>query len=336
MRAVVTQGIQQPLVVEERPEPSPGPGELLVRVTACGICGSDLHLADALDLPGLVLGHEFSAEIVELGPGVDDQWQPGDRIAGFPLVGCGKCEFCRAGATSKCDQAEQLGLQRPGGFAEYVTLAADGAFRLPETIDAHLGALVEPLAVAHHALDRTPMERGEPVLIIGGGPVGLATALWARHFGAREVVVSDPVAQRRDLAERLGATATIDPTTEDVAGAFARLTGGLPGVVIECVGVAGMIQHAADVAAIDGRVTIVGVCMTNDQVTPFTALQKELTTQYVLYYRKADFRRTIETLHAGRIDPRPLITDSISLDDLPERFEALKHPTDEAKIIVEP
>ena len=112
--------------------------------------------------------------------------------------------------------------------------------------------------------------------------------------------------------------------------------GGLPGVVIECVGVAGMIQHAADVAAIDGRVTIVGVCLTNDQVTPFTALQKELTTQYVLYYRKADFRRTIETLHAGRIDPRPLITDSISLDDLPERFEALKHPTDDAKLIVEP
>jgi (R,R)-butanediol dehydrogenase/meso-butanediol dehydrogenase/diacetyl reductase len=336
MRAVVTQGVDAPLAVEERPVPEPGAGELLVRVTACGVCGSDLHLAGALDVSGLVLGHEFAAEVVEAGPDVDGSWAEGTRIAGFPLVGCGRCDPCVTGATSKCARAEQLGLQRPGAFAEFTTVAARGAFRLPGSIDSRLGALVEPLAVAHHALDRTPMEPGEPVLVIGGGPVGLAVALWARHFGARDVVVSDPVPHRRALAERIGATATVDPGAEDVAGAFERIAGARPGVVIECVGVPGMIQHAADVAATDARVTVVGVCMTDDTFTPLTALQKELRTQFVLYYPMRDFTRTIATLDAGRIDPTPLVTDVFALDELPDRFEALKHPTDECKILVEP
>ncbi|MGZ8761933.1 MAG: alcohol dehydrogenase catalytic domain-containing protein [Acidimicrobiia bacterium] len=336
MRAAVTRSVGEPLVVADVGDPVPTAGEVLVRVTACGVCGSDLHLADALDAPGLVLGHEFAGEIVELGPGVEEPVRVGQRIAGFPLVGCGRCEACLTGSTSKCTQAEQLGLQRPGAFAELVTMAARGAFLLPASIDDRLGALVEPLAVAHHALDRTVMERGEPVLVIGGGPVGVAVALWARSFGAREVVVSDPVEHRRRLAERLGATATIDPTTEDVASVFARIAGARPGVVVECVGLPGLIQHAMDVAGNDARVTVVGVCMADDSTFPLTALQKELTTQYVLYYRMRDFTETIAALEAARLDPSPLVTGSFGLDALPDRFEALKHPTTECKILVEP
>ena len=336
MRAAVTRAIGEALVVTDLPDPAPGSGELLVRVTACGVCGSDLHLADALDAPGLVLGHEFAGEIVEIGPDVVEPLRIGQRIAGFPLVGCGRCEACVTGATSKCTQAEQLGLQRPGAFAELVTLASRGAFPLPESIDDRHGALVEPLAVAHHALDRTPMEQGEPVLVIGGGPVGVAVALWARHFGAREVVVSDPIAHRRELAVQMGATATIDPSTEDVASAFDRVAGGPPGIVIECVGLPGLIQHSMDVAGNDARVTVVGVCMANDTTFPLTALQKELATQYVLYYRMRDFSETIAALDACRIDPSPFMTGSFGLEALPDRFEALKHPTTECKILVEP
>ncbi len=336
MRAAVTRAIGEPLVVTDLPDPEPGAGEVLVRVTACGVCGSDLHLADALDSPGLVLGHEFAGEIVELGPGVEELLRVGDRIAGFPLVGCGRCEACLTGATSKCVQAEQLGFQRPGAFAELVTMASRGAFVLPENIDDRHGALVEPLAVAHHALDRTVMERGEPVLVIGAGPVGVAVALWARHFGAREVVVSDPIIHRRELAEQSGATATIDPTAEDVASAFDRIAGRPPGVVVECVGLPGLIQHAMDVAGNDARVTVVGVCMADDTTFPLTALSKELATQYVLYYRTRDFSETIAALAAGRIDPSPFLTGTFGLDDLPDRFEALKHPTTECKILVEP
>lgn len=335
MRAVVTQGSHTPLATAELPDPQPGPGELLVRVTACGVCGSDLHLSDALDVPGIVLGHEFAAEVVEAGPGVTG-WSGGERIAAFPIVSCGSCAWCVAGSPSKCAQANQLGLGRPGAFAEYTTMAADGAYRLPAALGDDLGALVEPLAVAHHALARTPRPADAPVLVLGAGPVGAAVALWARHRGARHVVVTDPVADRRDLAERVGATATIDPTTTDVAGEFARITGALPGTVIECVGIPGMIQHAADVAAIDAHVTVVGVCIPPDQLTPFTALSKELSLQFVLYYSRASFGAAIEALAHEALDPTPLVTARITLDDLPRAFDALKHPTTDCKVIVHP
>jgi (R,R)-butanediol dehydrogenase/meso-butanediol dehydrogenase/diacetyl reductase len=335
MRAVVSPGIGRTLAVVELPDPEPGPGEVLVRVTACGICGSDLHLSDALDAPGLILGHELAGEIVEVGPGVAPD-RVGERVAGFPLVGCGECDACRTGATSRCASAAQLGLHRPGGFAQHVTLAAAGAYRIPDGLDDHTGALVEPLAVAYHALDRTPRPPDEPVLVIGGGPVGAAVALWARALGAREVVVSDPVAARRDLAVRVGATATVDPGRDDVAAEFARITGAPPAAVVECVGVAGMIQHAMDVAGPDAHVTVVGVCMGADQIMPLTGLFKELTTRYVLYYRTQDFEHTIDALTRGTLDPAPLVTGTVDLDRLPARFDALKHPVDDCKVILEP
>jgi len=335
MRAAVTAGVGRPLEVVDLPDPEPGAGEVAVRVRACGICGSDLHLSDALDAPGLVLGHELAGEIVALGPGVDPS-RIGERVAGFPLVGCGECDACRRGATSRCDQAAQLGLHRPGGFAEYVTLAAVGARPIPDALDDHAGALVEPLAVAHHALDRTDRAPGEPVLVIGGGPVGAAVALWARVLGAREVVVSDPVAARRDLAIRVGATATVDPVHDDVAAEFARRCGAPPSAVIECVGVPGMIQHANDVAGPDATVTVVGVCMSTDEVMPLTALFKELTTRYVLYYRVQDFTATIEALARGDLDPHVLVTGTTDLRGLPAVFESLKHPVDDCKVMVTP
>jgi 2-desacetyl-2-hydroxyethyl bacteriochlorophyllide A dehydrogenase len=335
MRAAITQGTGKLLQCVDMPDPEPLAGELLVRITACGICGSDLHLSDALDFPGIVLGHEFAGEVVETGPDVEG-WKVGDRLSGFPLMGCGHCNYCVAGATSKCVSANQLGLQRPGGFAQYTTLAATSAFRIPDSLDNHAGALVEPLAVAHHALEATRRDPSAPVLIIGGGPVGAAVALWARHLGAREVIVSDPVAHRRALAETVGATASIDPTTSDVATEFARIAGGAPDVVIECVGIAGMIQHAFDVAAIDAAVTIVGVCMTADELMPLTALQKELSAQFVLYYRKSDFTASINALASGALDAHALVTGSVSIDELPDRFQSLKSPTHDCKVMLEP
>ncbi len=335
MRAAVTQGTGKLLQTLEISDPEPLSGELLVKITACGICGSDLHLSDALDFPGIVLGHEFAGEVVETGPNVEG-WKIGDRLAGFPLMGCGTCKYCVAGATSKCAAANQLGLQRPGGFAQYTTLAASSAFRIPDSLDDHAGALVEPLAVAHHALAATRRDPAAPVLIIGGGPVGAVVALWARHLGSTEVIVSDPVAHRRTLAEAVGATATIDPTTTDVATEFAKIVGHAPEVVVECVGIAGMIQHAFDVAAVDAAVTIVGVCMTADQMMPLTALQKELAAQFVLYYRKSDFVASIAALADGSLQPHALVTGAVTLDELPNRFQSLKAPSHDCKVMLEP
>jgi (R,R)-butanediol dehydrogenase/meso-butanediol dehydrogenase/diacetyl reductase len=177
---------------------------------------------------------------------------------------------------------------------------------------------------------------GDDVLILGAGPVGVATALWSHHAGAREIGVSDFVAHRRDLVSRLGATATFDPAADEVLPAFQRHAGRAPDVIIECIGVPGLIQNVFEMAAPRSRVVIAGVCMKPDQITPVTAMMKELRVQFVAYYRRADFAYALDMLRAGRIQPRPMITDVIDLAELPGAFEALRRPSTQCKVIVRP
>ena len=335
MKVAATGLADEPLAIEDRPDPEPGPGELVVQVAACGICGSDLHLSQ-LGIPGIVLGHELAGDVVAVGDGVDG-FAEGDRVCAFPLVGCGRCAACEGGRPAHCSVGgELIGLQRPGGFAESVVTSARDTFRLPLSVDHRTGALVEPLAVALHAVEGSRRAIEDPVLVIGAGPVGLACVLWLRHLGTPQVVVSDPVTGRRAMAERLGATATIDPAGADVRSAFERETGAAPTAVIECVGVPGTLQHAADVAGPEALVTVVGVCLQPDTVTPLVALTKELTMRFVLYYLRSDFERTLAALAREALDPGDLVTDDIGLEDLPARFEALRHPTTEGKVLVHP
>jgi (R,R)-butanediol dehydrogenase/meso-butanediol dehydrogenase/diacetyl reductase len=224
---------------------------------------------------------------------------------------------------------------RTGAYAEYVAVGADESFRMPGALDNACGALVEPLAVAHHVLERSMREPGEPILVLGAGPIGAAVALWARHLGASAVLVSDPVAGRRSLVEKLGA-ATVDPATSDVAQAFAELSGGEPRVVIECVGVPGLIQHAMDVAGTGGHVTVAGVCVQPDSFNPLVSVSKELTISFATWYRRRDFAMTIAQVASGRLDPLPLVTDRVSLEDLPAQFEALMHPITQCKVLIDP
>jgi (R,R)-butanediol dehydrogenase / meso-butanediol dehydrogenase / diacetyl reductase len=334
MRAAVLRQPGEPLAIVEQPDPVPGPGELLLRVDACGICGSDLHLSDAYPLPGLILGHEFCGTVEEMGPDIEG-FQPGDRVTALSLNTCGACAACLAGNVRKCALARMVGIERPGGYAERVTMPARDVFRLPDALDARHGALIEPLAVALHTVDRAGLRPGEPAVVIGGGPVGLAVALWLRRLGAGEVLVSDPVPGRRALAERVGA-ATVDPTADDVGAAFQRLTGVAAALVIECVGLPGLIQHAVDVVGVDGRVVIAGVCFGNDTLTPLGAMSKELDVRFAFYYRAGDYRTAIDMIEGERLDPLPLVTDEVSLDELPARFEALKAPSEDCKVLIRP
>jgi (R,R)-butanediol dehydrogenase/meso-butanediol dehydrogenase/diacetyl reductase len=335
VRAAILQQPGEPLAVTDQPDPTPTSGEVVLRVEACGICGSDLHLSDAYPLPGVVMGHEFCGVVEELGPDVDGV-EVGDRVAGLSITTCGRCAACLSGRPRKCPSAVMVGFERPGAFAEYVTMTARDLFRLPNTLDPQHGALIEPLSVALHTVDRADLEPGDDVLVIGGGPVGLAVAMWARQLGAREVVVSDPVAGRRELAETLGASTTVDPTKDDVGDAFEGVAGHRPGVVIECVGVPGMIQHAVDVAAIDATVVIAGVCMAPDSLLPITPMTKELDVRFAFYYRARDYETTISMIDRERIDPLPLVTGEVSLDELPERFQSLKSPTTDCKVLIRP
>ncbi|WP_280231129.1 zinc-binding dehydrogenase [Nocardia cyriacigeorgica] len=335
MKAAVLMDSSPSLEIRDIADPAPGPGQVVLQVEAAGICGSDLHLAPLLkSYPGIVFGHEFSGRVVARGHDVDPRLES-QLAVGFPLVGCHNCVACRSANPARCVHAELIGVQRAGAFAEFVAVDTQDLFVLPPEVDGRTAALVEPLAVAHHALEKTPREPGAPVLILGAGPVGLAVALYARLLGASEVLVSDPVPARRILAKAVGAR-TVDPATENVGEVFAELTGAMPATIIECVGIPGLIQHAAEVAAPDAHVTIVGACTVPDTFTPTAAMAKELAFQFVLYYRPRDFEMTIAHLAAGRLDPAALITDVIGLPELPARFEALMRPTTECKVLVTP
>jgi (R,R)-butanediol dehydrogenase/meso-butanediol dehydrogenase/diacetyl reductase len=337
MRAAVLNE-QKTFDIVEHPDPVPGASDLVLRVEACGICGSDLKAAANMPV-GLVMGHEFCGEIVAVGHDAAGSWKVGDHVASLPLIGCGTCLACLKGDIVHCARgADPIGVGgSSGAYAEYIKVGSRETFQLPESFGHGDGALVEPLAVGLHAVDRAQLRRGDNVLIIGGGPVGMAVTLWARHFGAREIIVSDPVAARRDQCGLLGATGGIDPTkTESVRDSFKGAIGSLADVVFECVGVPGMVQASIDCAEVHGKVVIVGVCSKPDPFVPIVALMKELTMHFVVYYRSADYRYTIDMLHSRRIDALPMVSDRIDLDAFPAAFEALKHPTTQCKVLVLP
>ncbi|NQZ95730.1 MAG: alcohol dehydrogenase catalytic domain-containing protein [Myxococcales bacterium] len=343
MRAAIWNEPGKPLVIGEVPDPSPGPRELVLRVHGCGICGSDLHVSDTTSFPpGTVMGHEFAGEVVAIGPdanaAVDGrEWQLGDRVASLPAVGCARCAPCLTGDVMVCPDLQTTGLGvLPGGYAEYVRVGARESLRLPDNASFAEGALVEPLAVGLHVVDVARIAARENVLIIGAGPVGAAVAVWARHSGARSVILSDPVAPRRDLACRLGASGAIDPTSQEVLPEFERQAGAPPDVIVECVGIPGMIQHCIEVAPTRSRVIIAGVCLQPDNIVPVLGVMKELSLKFVAYYHRSDFETTIDALANERLPTREMITDRVALDAMPDAFEALKQPTTQCKVVVEP
>jgi (R,R)-butanediol dehydrogenase/meso-butanediol dehydrogenase/diacetyl reductase len=339
MRAAVFRGVGKPLSLEDVPDPAPGRGELLLRVESCGICGSDLHASGMPPgLPaGSVMGHEFAGEIVAVGADARGDWKEGDRACALPYIGCGQCVHCLAGDGVLCAKLRTTGLgQLPGAYAEYVRVGGLEALRLPEGVDCEQGATVEPLAVGLHAVRKSQLSPGANVLVIGAGPIGLATALWARFFGARSVVVSEAAPVRLALSAKFGATHGIDASKEIVAAAFQRETGATPDLIFECVGNPGMLQQCIMLAPPRARVVVVGVCMLPDTIVPGIAIVKELTLDFVVAYRRADFAFTLDMLAARRIDSKPMITDRVGFDAFPDAFEALRKPTTQCKVLLQP
>ncbi len=323
--AVVNEGHSFDIV--DVPDPDPGPGEMVLRVHACGICGSDLKAVDNMRT-GLVMGHEFCGEVVAIGAGVTN-WEIGSRVSALPLIGCGVCLPCVTGDVAHCATLDMIGVGgSPGGYAEFVRVAARESFLLPEAVAFDVGALVEPLAVGLHAVERAALTPADDVLVVGGGPVGLAIAMWARTRGARTVVVSDPVAHRRAAAIKVGATHVADPNDGGPDGTFP--------VVFECVGTPGMIATCVSMTAVHGRLIVAGVCTKPDTFVPVLALMKELALHFVVYYRRQDFALTIDHLAQGRLPIDAFITSQVDLDGFAAAFAALKHPTDQCKVLVKP
>jgi len=341
MRAAVFKGVGQPLVIETVEDPAPKPHQLLLKVHHCGICGSDLHMTEAHSIQplpaGSVMGHEFSGEIVGVGTALKGKFREGQRVAGFPYIQCGECDACRRGDLTfgACTGAVGIGLgQHHGAYAELVTIGGNGAHLLPDIVSFEEGALVEPLAVGLHAVDMAKMERGATVLVVGAGPVGLAVMLWARFLGARHVIVSEMAENRRATAARFGATDAIDPK-KPLTPQVEAIAGKGPDIIFECVGAPGLLNAVMMEAPRGAKIVVAGVCQQMDQILPLIGIVKELTLQFVLGYRPADFDYVIEMIAKDRVEVAHMITDRIALDDLPAAFEALRKPTTQCKVMVE-
>ncbi|MGE0700394.1 MAG: zinc-binding dehydrogenase [Hyphomicrobiaceae bacterium] len=341
MRVIEFTAPGEPLRVADRQTPLAGTCEVVVTVAYCGICGSDVHATEASASQvgrGTVLGHEFSGIVEQSG---DAAWKPGDRVIGIPLHPCDECRplgVCKDGLGIVCPKNRIVGMspEVPGGYAERVKIGARQLLAVPDGVPLDVAALAEPLAVGAHAVRYAGQLLGCRVLVIGAGPIGLATAAFAARAGARDVVVSEIDPIRRERALRLGATAVVDPASGPVAERFRSIAGGSPEVVFECVGVPGVLAQAVELAAIRGRVVVVGVCRHEDRIMPRVALRKELSLQFVLGYTDQDFRLSLDLLKSPGFDAGALITRRVSFDELPAVFESLRGPNPEAKVLLEP
>lgn len=342
MRAAVFRGAGQPLSVETVPDPVPGADQVVIEVVHAGICGSDLHMAESEHTAsGLIFGHEYAGTIAALGSGVTGPWKVGDRVTALPLFAChrAECSACSADLPAICPDNLFAGtnILAQGAYAQYVGARATMLQRLPDGVSFAEGAMVEPLAVGHHIVSRADMPDDAAVLVLGGGPIGIAVTLFAAMAGAKHVIVSERSPERRALAAAIGATGVIDPMADDVGAAFARLTGGRqPQVVFECVGYPGMLDQAVRLAAVRGQVIVAGVVFEQDTFLPILAMGKEVTIRYSQAYAERDFEAVIDAIARGRIAPAPIHTSTVSLDELPTAFAALHGNPRECKVLISP
>lgn len=333
MRAAVMQGLHKPLAVETIADPTPGEGDVVVKVGRCGICGSDLHMTEDPAYgqgAGSILGHEFAGEVVALGKGVEGL-STGDLVSVIPLQSCGQCHACQTGAVQWC---ESFGLQG-GGYAEYALTKPNQCVRLPRSASLADGAIVEPLAVALHGVALSRMTIGDKVIVLGAGPIGLAVAFWARRYGAGRVIVQDLAEWQRDRALQMGAhDFVVEPA--DPIGSAERALGGKADVVFECVGVPGLIAQAVDQVRNDGTIVLLGLCTRPDTFNSFAMLSKQVKLVTSAFFTRQEYEAALDALDRGAVEPRLLVTDTISLDATPDVFESLRKRTHQCKVLINP
>jgi threonine dehydrogenase-like Zn-dependent dehydrogenase len=341
MRALVYHGPGD-IGVEERPQPRPGPGEVLLRITATGICGSDLHGYTGENKrrhPGQIMGHETVGRIAAVGPDVpadDLDLQPGRVATVNPVIGCGQCAQCAAGTEQLCARRRVIGVNKEidSAFAELMIAPVGNVVVLPDSVPEEYGALVEPLSVGYHAAMTGGVRPDDAVLVIGGGPIGQAAALAARRLAARQVVVSEPNGARRALVKKLGFTA-VDPRVGDLRDQAQQFLGRAATVVLDAVGASRTLSDALTASGLGARIVLVGMGERDITVPAFEISTFERSILGSFTYRSREFRATAEWVASRPEGLEHLIDDRVGLDAAPHAFARLASgDIDASKILV--
>jgi len=337
MKAVVFKEARK-MVVEEVPDPEAGSGQVVVKIRNVGICGSDLHLYQYGFVPaGTIMGHEATGVIVSVGDGVAD-WKEGDRVLIKGGAACGKCDRCLKYNNNFCREPFSIGMGvLPGAYAEYIMAPTQLLVAIPEDLGMREAALMDPVGCAHHGVARANMQAGETALVVGAGPIGLFLVHCLKHLGVEQIILSEPVKPRAELAVELGADVILDPTKVNVEEEAKKLTDELgPEVVFECVGLPSTTVESASLVRRSGRVIWVGVCMEEISFSPLFWMLKNISLELVMGWESSEkISDYMEFIHKNQDEVRKAITEIITLDGVPDAFERLSNPNTEMKVMVE-
>ena len=324
------------------PLPEMAPDQVLVRVKRIGVCGSDIHVFHGkhpLTPYPVVQGHEASGVVERTGPAVRGL-SPGDPVTFQPQVTCGICHPCRHGAYHICDQLKVMGFQTTGAASELFAVDASKVLRLPKSMSLEQGAMVEPLAVGVHALERAGGPTGKKVLVLGAGPVGNLVAQAARALGAAAVMITDTSDYRLDLAERCGIPLRVNPLKVDLGEAVRERFGpDKADLIFECVGVQKTVEQAVSVARKGTDVIVVGVFGDKPVVDMGTVQDRELRLVGTLMYQQPDWVKAIALIEQGKVNLEPLVTDRFAFADYQKAYEYIDANRERAMkvmIVVEP
>ncbi|MDA1313520.1 MAG: galactitol-1-phosphate 5-dehydrogenase [Acidobacteria bacterium] len=343
MKALVLEEYKK-LAVNEVPEPTLAPGEVLIRVRSCGICGSDVHGYDGSSgrrIPPVIMGHEASGVIAKLGGEVEG-FAEGERVTFDSMISCGRCRFCRTGAPNLCDSRMVLGVScadytRNGAFAEYVNVPAHIVYRIPDALSFNEAAMVEPVSVAVHAVNLTPITLGDTALVVGAGMIGLLTVQALRAAGCGTIISTDLADDRLAAAKKMGADVTLNPKSTDIVKAVREMTGGAGvDISMEAVGAEATVATAIDSVRKGGSVTLIG------NIAPKIGfgLQSVVTREIAVRGSCAssnDYPACLEMMGRGAMRTADLISATSPLEGGPTMFDRLyNHEPGLTKVILNP
>lgn len=342
MKAMVLEKVGE-LKIKEIDKPVPKSNEVLVKIKACGLCGTDIKLykGEYTAKVPVILGHEFSGEVTEVGKDVRN-FKIGDRVIVDPNESCGICEYCRNSKPTFCNNLSAYGVLRDGGFAEYCVIGEKGTYRIPDNLSFEEASFTEAISCALHAVDRADIKLGESVLIIGGGIQGQILIQLCKLQGASSITMITRSKEKQELAKEFGAGDCPSFSEEGLSQFFRRKNGTVPleqsDIVIEAVGTPETVEFAISLAKRGGKVIIFGFTPEGKKANfmPFDVLYKELTIMGS-WVNPYTFDRALSLLSTGKVDVKPLITKEIKLENIMEGIELMiNKPKGFLKAIIKP